>query len=89
MPVSVYLSPGTLTVSGPVTATVRVSSELTDAPVSGMYGVEETFVQHLRLCFRHGGFRGHIESEPEGDVGWKVAPRMKIASKLAEGLLAV
>lgn len=29
-----------------------------DAPVSGMYGVEETFVQHLWLCFRHGGFRG-------------------------------
>ncbi|WP_043678509.1 glycoside hydrolase family 38 N-terminal domain-containing protein [Streptomyces xylophagus] len=35
IPVSVYLSPGTLTVSGPVTATVRVGSELTDAPVSG------------------------------------------------------
>jgi hypothetical protein len=32
----VYLSPTTLTVSeGPVTATVRVGSELTDAPVSG------------------------------------------------------
>ncbi|MEV2226963.1 NEW3 domain-containing protein [Streptomyces phaeochromogenes] len=36
MPVAVYLSPTALTVSGgPVTATVRVSSELTDAPVSG------------------------------------------------------
>ncbi|MDF3148997.1 NEW3 domain-containing protein, partial [Streptomyces sp. T21Q-yed] len=36
MPVAVYLSPTTLTVAdGPVTATVRVSSELTDAPVSG------------------------------------------------------
>ncbi|MCF1598163.1 NEW3 domain-containing protein [Streptomyces muensis] len=36
MPVAVYVSPTTLTVSdGPVTATVRVSSELTDAPVSG------------------------------------------------------
>ncbi|MEU9048957.1 NEW3 domain-containing protein [Streptomyces sp. NPDC048384] len=36
MPVAVYLSPTTLTVSeGPVTATVRVGSELTDAPVSG------------------------------------------------------
>lgn len=35
MPVSVYLSPGTLTAAGPVTATVRVGSELTDAPVSG------------------------------------------------------
>ncbi|WLW51490.1 NEW3 domain-containing protein [Streptomyces sp. YU58] len=35
MPVAVYLSPTALTVSGPVTATVRVGSELTDAPVSG------------------------------------------------------
>ncbi|MEV4033312.1 NEW3 domain-containing protein [Streptomyces umbrinus] len=36
MPVAVYVSPTALTVSGhPVTATVRVSSELTDAPVSG------------------------------------------------------
>jgi alpha-mannosidase len=35
MPVAVYVSPSALTVSGPVTATVRVSSELTDAPVSG------------------------------------------------------
>ncbi|MET9834156.1 NEW3 domain-containing protein [Streptomyces sp. NPDC006385] len=36
MPVAVYLSPAALTVSeGPVTATVRVGSELTDAPVSG------------------------------------------------------
>ncbi|MEV0225601.1 NEW3 domain-containing protein [Streptomyces sp. NPDC050704] len=37
MPVAVYLSPAALTVrSGrPVTATVRVSSELADAPVSG------------------------------------------------------
>ncbi|WP_031487021.1 NEW3 domain-containing protein [Streptomyces bicolor] len=36
MPVAVYLSPTTLTVAdGPVTATVRVGSELTDAPVSG------------------------------------------------------
>lgn len=36
MPVAVYLSPTTLTVAdGPVTATVRISSELTDAPVSG------------------------------------------------------
>ncbi|MEU5289915.1 NEW3 domain-containing protein [Streptomyces umbrinus] len=36
MPVAMYVSPTALTVSGhPVTATVRVSSELTDAPVSG------------------------------------------------------
>ncbi|KUL31069.1 NEW3 domain-containing protein [Streptomyces regalis] len=37
MPVAVYVSPTTLTVAdgGPVTATVRVGSELTDAPVSG------------------------------------------------------
>ncbi|NGO10331.1 glycoside hydrolase [Streptomyces sp. HC44] len=35
MPVTVYLSPSTLTAAGPVTATVRVASELTDAPVSG------------------------------------------------------
>ncbi|MEU9784114.1 NEW3 domain-containing protein [Streptomyces phaeochromogenes] len=36
MPVAVYVSPTALTVAGgPVTATVRVGSELTDAPVSG------------------------------------------------------
>lgn len=35
MPVAVYVSPTTLTASGPVTATVRVSSELTDASTSG------------------------------------------------------
>ncbi|WP_030605684.1 NEW3 domain-containing protein [Streptomyces fulvoviolaceus] len=35
MPVAVYVSPTALTTSGPVTATVRVGSELTDAPVSG------------------------------------------------------
>ncbi|MFJ1967357.1 NEW3 domain-containing protein [Streptomyces sp. NPDC087903] len=35
MPVAVYLSPAALTASGPMTATVRVSSELTDAPASG------------------------------------------------------
>ncbi|NUS11794.1 MAG: glycoside hydrolase, partial [Streptomyces sp.] len=35
MPVTVYVSPTALTVSGPVTATVRIASELTDAPVSG------------------------------------------------------
>ncbi|MFF4801544.1 NEW3 domain-containing protein [Streptomyces sp. NPDC001351] len=36
MPVAVYISPTTLTASdGPFTATVRISSELTDAPVSG------------------------------------------------------
>ncbi|NGO44576.1 glycoside hydrolase family 38 N-terminal domain-containing protein [Streptomyces ureilyticus] len=37
MPVTVYASPSTLTVDGrrPVTATVRIASELTDAPVSG------------------------------------------------------
>ncbi|MEU5391035.1 NEW3 domain-containing protein [Streptomyces tibetensis] len=35
MPVAVCLSPATLTAGGPVTATVRVSSELTDASASG------------------------------------------------------
>ncbi len=35
LPVAVYLSPTALTASGPVTATVRISSELTDSPVSG------------------------------------------------------
>jgi hypothetical protein len=58
-----------------------------DAPVLGMYGVDETFVEHLRVCFRFGGFRGHIECEPEGDKGWKVPPRTEIARRLAEGLL--
>ncbi|MEV7735303.1 NEW3 domain-containing protein [Streptomyces sp. NPDC088921] len=35
MPVSVYLSPTALTASGPVTATIRVSSELTDTSTNG------------------------------------------------------
>ncbi|MFF5496946.1 NEW3 domain-containing protein [Streptomyces aquilus] len=35
MPVTVYVSPTALTAAGPVTATVRIASELTDAPVSG------------------------------------------------------
>ncbi|MCH5672319.1 NEW3 domain-containing protein [Streptomyces gilvus] len=41
MPVTVYLSPGSLTAPGgrPVTATVRVASELTDAPVHGTVSV--------------------------------------------------
>ncbi|MER5178145.1 NEW3 domain-containing protein [Streptomyces sp. NPDC002896] len=40
MPVAVYVSPTALTASGPVTATVRVGSELTDAPVSGTVTVQ-------------------------------------------------
>ncbi|MEU0192619.1 NEW3 domain-containing protein [Streptomyces afghaniensis] len=40
MPVAVYLSPTALTADGPVTATVRISSELTDAPVSGTVAFE-------------------------------------------------
>lgn len=35
MPVSVYLSPTALTASGPISATVRVSSELTDTSTKG------------------------------------------------------
>ncbi|WP_329249328.1 NEW3 domain-containing protein [Streptomyces canus] len=35
MPVSVYLSPTALTASGPVTATVRIGSELTDTSTNG------------------------------------------------------
>ncbi|MFI6253477.1 NEW3 domain-containing protein [Streptomyces sp. NPDC051016] len=35
LPVAVFLSPGLLTAPGPVTVTVRISSELTDAPASG------------------------------------------------------
>ncbi len=40
MPVAVYVSPAALTARGPVTATVRVGSELTDAPVSGSVSFE-------------------------------------------------
>ncbi|MFF4014941.1 NEW3 domain-containing protein [Streptomyces sp. NPDC001843] len=40
MPVAVYLAPTALTASGPVTATVRVASELTDAPVSGSVSLQ-------------------------------------------------
>jgi hypothetical protein len=40
MPVAVYLSPASVTADGPVTATVRVSSELTDTAVSGTVAME-------------------------------------------------
>ncbi|WP_217176610.1 NEW3 domain-containing protein [Streptomyces sp. AC495_CC817] len=40
MPVAVYLSPAALTADGPVTATVRISSELTDASASGTVALE-------------------------------------------------
>ncbi|MFF0161296.1 NEW3 domain-containing protein [Streptomyces sp. NPDC005263] len=40
LPVAVYVSPAALTASGPVTATVRVSSELTDAPARGAVAFE-------------------------------------------------
>ncbi|MEU0068233.1 NEW3 domain-containing protein [Streptomyces sp. NPDC006332] len=40
LPVAVYVSPAALTASGPVTATVRVSSELTDAPARGTVAFE-------------------------------------------------
>jgi len=66
---------------------VNLPDPAADAPVLGMYGVEETFVEHLRFCFRFGGFRGHIECESEDDKGRKVPPRMAIARRLAEGLL--
>ncbi|GAA3785656.1 NEW3 domain-containing protein [Streptomyces coacervatus] len=40
MPVTAYVSPTVLTASdGPVTATVRIASELTDAPVSGTVAI--------------------------------------------------
>ncbi|QNP74619.1 glycoside hydrolase [Streptomyces roseirectus] len=40
LPVALYLSPTALTASGPVTTTLRVSSELTDAAVSGTVRVK-------------------------------------------------
>ncbi|MEU1511056.1 NEW3 domain-containing protein [Streptomyces sp. NPDC005811] len=40
LPVAVYLSPTVLTADGPVTVTVRVSSELTDSPVSGTVALD-------------------------------------------------
>ncbi|MFE6826607.1 NEW3 domain-containing protein [Streptomyces sp. NPDC057690] len=40
LPVAVHLAPAALTADGPVTATVRVSSELTDAPVSGTVALD-------------------------------------------------
>ncbi|KPH97556.1 glycoside hydrolase family 38 [Actinobacteria bacterium OK074] len=40
MPVAVYLSPGVLTAAGPVTATVRIGAELTDASVTGTVALQ-------------------------------------------------
>ncbi|MFF1303781.1 NEW3 domain-containing protein [Streptomyces sp. NPDC058307] len=40
MPVSVHLSPTALTASGPVTATVRISSELTDTSANGTVALD-------------------------------------------------
>jgi hypothetical protein len=61
-----------------------------DVPIVGMYDIEETFVSHLRFCFRGGGFRGRIAvDERNPSVAYKVTPNLQITRELAEGLLPI
>ncbi|MDX2937273.1 NEW3 domain-containing protein [Streptomyces ipomoeae] len=88
MPVAVYVSPSALTVSGPVTATVRVSSELTDAPVSGTVRLDvppgwSTEPAELPYALGPGGFTlTDITVTPPPDA----APgRHRLAARLTYG----
>ncbi|MDO0910847.1 NEW3 domain-containing protein [Streptomyces sp. DT2A-34] len=99
MPVAVYVSPTTLTVAdGPVTATVRVSSELTDAPVSGTasldappgWSVEPT---ELPYALGPGGFtiaEVTVTPPPDAEPGrhW-LAARLSYGGQTYEDVVAL
>jgi len=58
-----------------------------DAPIVGMYGIEETFLTHLRTTVSCGGFRGKlVVPEEESDDADKELPAFDITRKAAEGL---
>ena len=60
-----------------------------DVPVIGIQGAE-MFVEHLRLCFKCGGFRGRIvPCEEDPDVPCKAVPEMQITRELAIGLTPI
>ncbi|WP_405730071.1 NEW3 domain-containing protein [Streptomyces sp. NBC_00028] len=88
MPVTVYVSPAALTVSGPVTATVRIASELTDAPVSGTVTFEAPTgwlaePAELPYALGPGGFslaEVTVTPPPDAEPG-----RHRLAARLAYG----
>ncbi|MGW0945669.1 glycoside hydrolase family 38 N-terminal domain-containing protein [Streptomyces sp. NPDC002623] len=88
LPLAVYLSPGVLTVDGPVTATVRVSSELTDAPVSGTVTVDvpdgwSAEPAELPYALGPGGFTlAEVTVTPPPDA---VPGRHRLAARLTYG----
>ncbi|WP_037671754.1 NEW3 domain-containing protein [Streptomyces griseus] len=88
LPVAVYLSPSALTASGPVTATVRVGSELTDAPVSGAVRLEappgwSVEPAELPYALGPGGFTlGEVTVVPPPDA---VPGRHWLTARLAYG----
>ncbi|MFF1293664.1 MULTISPECIES: glycoside hydrolase family 38 C-terminal domain-containing protein [unclassified Streptomyces] len=98
MPVTVYVSPTTLTVSGPVTATVRIGSELTDAPVSGTVTFEappgwSTEPTELPYTLGPGGFsltEVTVTPPPEPEPGrhW-LAARLSYGGQTYEDVVAL
>ncbi|MEV7888512.1 glycoside hydrolase family 38 N-terminal domain-containing protein [Streptomyces sp. NPDC002817] len=98
MPVAVYVSPTALTVSGPVTATVRIGSELTDAPVSGTVTFEvppgwSTEPTELPYTLGPGGFsltEVTVTPPPEPEPGrhW-LAARLSYGGQMYEDVVAL
>ncbi|WP_416984728.1 NEW3 domain-containing protein [Streptomyces sp. T028] len=88
LPVAVYLSPTTLTADGPVTVTVRVSSELTHAPVLGTVALEVPYgwtaePAELPYALGPGGFTlTEVTVTPPPDP---VPGRYRLAARLAYG----
>ncbi|MFE6618879.1 NEW3 domain-containing protein [Streptomyces sp. NPDC057740] len=99
MPVAVYVSPTTLTVAdGPVTATVRVSSELTDAPVSGTVSLRvpagwSVEPPELPYALAPGGFtltEATVTPPPDAEPGrhW-LAARLSYGGQTYEDVVAL
>jgi hypothetical protein len=59
-----------------------------DFEIVGMYKIDERFFEYLRATFGWGGCRGRVETIEEDDSRCrKVAPKLEIVRRLAEGLL--
>ncbi|PWI14830.1 glycoside hydrolase [Streptomyces sp. Act143] len=98
MPVTVYVSPTVLTASGPVTAGVRIASELTDAPVSGTVTFEvppgwRAEPAELPYALGPGGFSlAEVTVTPPPDAGpgrhW-LAARLSYGGQTYEDVVAL
>ena len=61
-----------------------------DFEIIGMYEIDERFVEYLRATCCWGGFRGQVETLKEDESRCrKVAPKVDIVRRLAEGLLPI